>query len=133
MQDPTWRKPPAGLVERFGAVIAARPELARKSMFGCPCGFVNGHLCCGVFQEHVFVRIGARAAVDLIAAQRAEPFMPMRGRTMREYVVIPAADALDSQALLGWIDQSLVFTRALPPKAGKPARRKSRIIGPGEA
>ncbi len=51
-------------------------------------------------------------------------FEPMKGRPMREYVVLPK-EILNSPAILEeWIKKSLDFVSSLPPKKPKKKKRK---------
>jgi len=50
-------------------------------------------------------------------------FEPMKGRPMREYVLVPAALHADARALRGWITRALEFTAGMPAK--KPAKKSA--------
>ena len=50
----------------------------------------------------------------------------MPGRPMREYVVVPAADAEDAAKLAPWLDAAFRFTAEKPVKEPKP--RKARKV-----
>jgi TfoX-like protein len=130
MPPASWKKSPAGLVERFAAALPEDPALVRKPMFGYPAAFANGNMVCGLFQESVVVRLGKEGAASAIADGRAREFAPMPGRTMTGYVLVPTADAEDTRALAAWLRQALDFTLTLPKKAARsPAKRASRAQG----
>ena len=119
MTERRWTKPPAALSERFAHALPHDPGIVRKSMFGCPCAFVHGNMFCGLFEDRVLVRVGAPEAARRIAAGAADPFTPVPGRTMKEYVLIASADAGDDARLAARLGEALAFARALPPKAAK--------------
>ena len=116
-----WKKSPPELVARFDAALPEHPGIVKKPMFGYSCGFVAGNMFCGLFQDRVLVRIGRTAAGELVAAGRAEPFVPAPGRAMREYVLVPAADANDQDKLAKWLVQALNYGLSVPPKAAAKA------------
>ena len=111
-----FSKSPAWLVQLFQAL---QPEVGGtpRQMFGYPCAFENGQLFTGLFQDTLFVRLGQGAAVP-----GGRPFAPMKGRPMKEYVVLPAEMLEDEDAVKGWMRRGLEYARSLPPK--KPAKKK---------
>jgi len=116
-----FKRPGPALVELFGSLLSAARGDAR-SMFGCPCGFLGGNMFMGLFGDQLFLRLSEDDRVMLLAEEGAEPFDPMGGRPMREYVVVPAA-WLEGDAdndLRAWIAKSARYAKTLPPKARRP-------------
>jgi hypothetical protein len=120
-----WTKSPPDLIARFDAALPAHPGLVRKPMFGYPAAFVNGNLVCGLFQDSVVVRLGKEGAAAAIAGEGADPFMPMQGRVMSGYALVPEADCLQRAALAPWLARALGYALTLPAKAAR-ARPKAR-------
>jgi hypothetical protein len=117
-------KPPSpALVSLFRELLPATGGQER-SMFGCPSGFIGGNLFCGVFEDTLFVRLAEADRARLLAEEGAEPFDPMRGRPMREYVVFPAGwlEGGDDDLVRSWMLTAAAYAKALPPKAGKAAK-----------
>jgi TfoX/Sxy family transcriptional regulator of competence genes len=114
-------KSPAWLVQLFDAL---QPEVGgqRKQMFGYPVAFENGQLFSGLFADGMFVRLDTTEREDLLAQKGAHPFEPMKGRPMREYVVLPAGMLEDEDEVKGWMRRGLAYARSLPPK--KPAKKR---------
>ena len=110
-----WRKPPPELVARFDAALPDDPACERRQMFGCPAAFVRGNMFAGLHQESVFVRLGGADRAALLDAG-GQPFEPMPGRVMREYLVAPAAVRDEARALRRWLGRAFVHAAALPPK-----------------
>lgn len=88
-------------------------------MFGYPCAFVRGQLFCGLFQDRVLVRLGIDEAAALVAGGETEWFSPMAGRPMREYVLVPDAEAEHGMQLARWLERGLRYGLTLPPKAAR--------------
>jgi len=116
-----WKKSPPELVERFAQALPKHAGVARRTMFGCPCAFVDGNMFGGLFQDRVLVRLGAGVASELVAAGRADPFVPVAGRAMREYVLLPEADAGRADTLAAWLLRGLEFGLTVAPKGPRRA------------
>jgi hypothetical protein len=58
----------------------------------------------------------------------AEPgatiFEPMKGRPMREYVVLPPPIVADSRKLRAWLRRAIAHVDTLPPKKPKKPKRE---------
>src|SRR5690242_11562353 len=125
MPKSLWKKSPPDLIERFAAALPAHPDIVRKQMFGYPAAFANDNMVCGLFQESVVVRLGKEGASQAVSEGRGEQFAPMPGRAMTGYVLVPAADALDTKALAAWLQRALEFTLTLPKKPRRSLRGKA--------
>jgi TfoX/Sxy family transcriptional regulator of competence genes len=112
---PTFDKSPADLVERFGAVVEARPALSVRKMFGYPAAFVNGNLATSLHRATWLVRLSEANTAKLIALG-GDPFEPMPGRPMRGYTTLPAEIAADADTAGAWVDRAIDHVATLPPK-----------------
>jgi len=86
---PSLRPSPAATLTLLQKACAAIPEVQVRKVFGYPCGFVNGYMTVGVYEDWIFVRLpqeGQSTALQLAGAHFLEP---MPGRPMRNYVVLP--------------------------------------------
>ena len=58
-------------------------------MFGSKVYFVNNNMMCGVHQDDIFTRFSEQDKEDIFAYyDEASPFELMKGRTMKQYVVL---------------------------------------------
>ena len=126
----SWKKSPPDLIERFGRALPSHPDLVRKPMFGYPAAFAHGNMVCGLFQDSVVVRLGKEGSAKVIGAGRARQFMPMPGRPMTGYVLVPAPDTQDVGSLAVWLERALDYTLTLPKKPSKPAAAKVAPVKP---
>jgi TfoX/Sxy family transcriptional regulator of competence genes len=115
----TWRKAPPGLIESFERAFPPDPRAERRLMFGYPAGFVNGNMFTGVFQESLFVRLDEAQRAELLEVEGAALFEPMKGRPMREYVVLPVEVLEDDEVVRSWVGRALTYGASLPPRASK--------------
>ena len=127
---PDFSKSPPELVERFGAITAGRGDTDRRQMFGYPSLFVGGNLVTGLHESTWFVRLAERDREELLRLPGAGPFMPMPGRAMGGYTVMPASVVADEAAVRRWVELAIDFGRSLPPKTPK-TPKTPRKAGPG--
>ena len=120
---PKWTKAPEALVAAFTKAAEAVPGAAVRKMFGYPAVFLEGNMFAGIFQSSVILRLPQEAREELIE-NGGEPFEPMPGRVMREYVVLPPQFVRSPQLLGGWLAKAASHARTLPPKAKAPGRKK---------
>jgi hypothetical protein len=122
-QTPSFEKSPPELVDRFAAVLDRYPDAERKKMFGYPAAFVGGNMATGLFAEHWVVRL-PDDQIDAAKATGAGAFEPMPGRPMKAFVVIPASDVADDEAIGRWVERGMAHAASLPAKeAGAKKRR----------
>lgn len=111
-----WRKPSTELSALLGQVLAPY-RCQQQKMFGCPVYTVNGNLFAGVHQEVVFVRLsrGDREAL-LSSSDEVQPFEPMPGRPMKEYLALPDSVCGDGAALTEWLELAYRYAESLPAR-----------------
>jgi len=126
-QAPRFTRSPPELAVAFDAALPDDPRIERRAMFGYPCAFTGGRLFSGLHRADILVRLDEPDRVKLLAEPGARVFEPMKGRPMREYVLVPPSLHGDPRALRGWIARALEFTAAMPAKkaAKKPAKKSA--------
>ena len=123
-------KSPAWLVQLFQALQSEVGGTPRQ-MFGYPSAFENGQLFTGLFGDGLFVRLGEEDRGELLKLRGAVPFAPMKGRPMKEYVVLPPSLIDDEEAVKSWMRRGLEYARSLPPRtAAKKASASARRVAP---
>ena len=103
----------------FHDVLPADPRVTARPMFGQMAGFVNGAMFTGLYGNALFVRLPEEERDALLREEGAEPFAPMAGRPMREYVVLPSAWSAEPGRIRPWVERALAWTATLPPKPAK--------------
>ncbi len=111
-----WRRVPPENVAIFGQVLKRFPEAEPRSMFGCPCAFIQGNMFTGLHQESMIFRLSPEDRATFLELPGATPFVPMEGRPMREYVVAPPEMLSVPEELEKWMGRAMSFTKGLPPK-----------------
>jgi len=112
------------LAERLRVKLAGRDDVTEKRMFGSQAFLVGGHLACAASgRDGLLVRVAPEAADEALDQPHAEPFV-MRGRPVEGWIMV-RQDGFASDADLGaWVERSLAFVGALPPKAPKASRAR---------
>ena len=117
---PSMPKSPPELVARFDSVVADFPRADRRLTFGYPSLTVGGNMVTGLHGAGWFVRLGPAETDEAMALPGAAPFMPMPGRAMTGYTVLPPEVIADDAAIRAWVDRAIDFGSTLPPKEPKP-------------
>ena len=113
-----WVKKDDALIERVDGLLSMAP-VRRKNMFGSAAWFLDSNdlMFAGAWGEGIMVRVGEKVTSYLIEIGEAEPFDPMGGKPMREYVLLNGERIAEDDILLGWLEQASEFTESLPPKS----------------
>lgn len=107
-------KSPPELVALFAALCPPDPVTSRP-MFGYPCAFYAGNMFLGLFEDKLWVRLDADQRVAL-SAVGGTPFEPMKGRPMKEYVVVPKGWHTDPDWIRPWVARAQAYAATLSPK-----------------
>ena len=121
-----WKKSPPDLVERFDAFLPDRPEIERRKMFGNHSAFASGNMFAGLFEDYMILRLDDGDRDILTAMEGGGLFEPKPGHRMKQYARVPPEVLADDAALAEWVDRSLAFVLAMPPKVKKPRKAKIR-------
>ena len=103
------------LAARTRDLLSTRTDVAERKMFGGLAFLVGGHMACGILGNQLMTRVGPDAYASALELAHAHE-MNFTGRPMRGFVVVDAAGLTSRKALSSWIQKSLDFVSALPPK-----------------
>lgn len=103
------------LAGRARDVLAARPDLGERRMFGGIAFMVAGHMAVGVVDSELMLRLGPEGAERALSEPHIRP-MDFTGRPMKGYVFADAAGLADD-AFAELIGDAVDFVLTLPPKA----------------
>ncbi len=110
-----WKKPSQELMKL--QVTTMEPFHADiKKMFGSTCYFANGQMVTGVHEDSIFLRLSEADRKEFKEKYAASAFEPIRGRPMKEYVVVPPYVYKDDAAIRPWIERAIEYVRSLPPR-----------------
>lgn len=105
------------LAGRIRKILAGNKGFNEKKMFGGLTFMVRGHMCCGVMDDKLVVRIGVdkgRAALRKPHTSRFD----FTGKPMNGMVVVRSSGIESDASLRRWVQQAVAFVSALPDKKG---------------
>ena len=103
------------LADRLRALLAGRPEVRERKMFGGLCFMLNGNMACGILGSEMVVRVG-RENLEHALSQPHSRLFDMTGRPMRSFVYVAAEGIATSEGLEDWAGKGITYAAALPPK-----------------
>jgi len=104
------------LAERIREVLAERPDVAERKMFGGLAFLVGGHLAITASgQGGALVRVDPATCDALVARTNAEVAV-MRGRPMDGWVRVGPGDLGTRRQLVRWVERAVAYTGSLPAK-----------------
>lgn len=78
--------------EALDAFLLDNPEVEPGKAFGMPAYYVNGKMFAGVFADGATVKVPEDSVADLLERDGYEPFSPMEGRRMKNWLLIRRDD-----------------------------------------
>ena len=112
------------LAKRVRQALARRSGLEERAMFGGLAFMLRGHMCCGLVQDKLMVRVDPNLYDQLLREPGAQP-MDFTGRPMRGFLYITGAGISTPSALHTWVSKALDFAESRPAKSSREVRAKS--------
>jgi TfoX/Sxy family transcriptional regulator of competence genes len=104
------------LADRIRALVGGEPDLVEKKMFGGLAFLIGGNVAVAASsQGGLLVRVDPAESDGLMAKTSARP-MEMRGREMRGWLRVAAADVSTEPQLAAWVERGTSYARSLPSK-----------------
>jgi len=100
------------------------PGVKAGKMFGLPGYYIDGKLFACVWEDGVSLKVPAGLREELLEKRGVEPFVPMEGRPMKEWVLINRKNSRDYLKLEDTFISSLEYVLSLPKKSrGRKTKR----------
>src|SRR5713226_9621004 len=104
------------LAERIRELVAGKPGLTEKKMFGGLAFLIGGNMAVAASgQGGVMVRVDPAESDALVAKTKAELFV-MRGRSMRGWLRVDSEHLRAKRELAGWVALGTRYAHSLPAK-----------------
>ena len=84
-------------------------------MFGGLAFMLRGHMCCGVLDDELMLRLGPDLAAKALNRAHTRP-VDFTGRVMKSMIMVAPAGHKTDAALKTWVDEAAGFAASLPPK-----------------
>lgn len=107
-----------GLAQRVREVLATRPNISEREMFGGLAFLVDGKMFVGIRNSSLMARIGPERHQDALAMPHVR-VMDFTGRPMKGYVYIDPPAISTDHDLKAWVLWCVEFVARLPGKKTK--------------
>ena len=107
-----------GLAARLDELMAGMLDMETTTMFGGYGFMMNGHICVGIWNDRLVIRIGTTAWHDIKDDPHVGP-MDLTGRNMKGWAMVDPDGVAEDADLQRYVDMAILFCATLPPKAGK--------------
>lgn len=104
-----------GLAARVREILSEGGEPDERKMFGGIAFMVKGHMCCGVLNHDLVMRLGPDRVEEALTEPHVRP-MDFTGRPMKGYVYVAPAGVSTESELRRRLRLALTFVDTLPPK-----------------
>jgi TfoX/Sxy family transcriptional regulator of competence genes len=101
------------LAARVRHSLHSTPGLTERQMFGGITFLLHRHMCCGVINEDLVVRLDAEDADQALAQPFTRP-MDFTGRPMNGYVYVAPGGTGTAAALNAWVRRAVAFAQSVP-------------------
>ncbi len=95
--------------------LIANEELRKKKELGGVGYLINGNMCLGIYNDLLVARIGKNLAQTLVSRPGIEPYLE-DDENFDDFVLVNEQIYTHSKAMQKFIDQSIRYTKQLPPK-----------------
>jgi TfoX/Sxy family transcriptional regulator of competence genes len=102
------------LADRVRALHETEAGFSERKMFGGVAFMLEAHMCCGVVDGDLMLRLGPDGADAALERPHVRP-MDFTGRPLSSMVFV-APEGLQGVSLGAWVEQAAAFARSLPPK-----------------
>jgi len=104
------------LADRLREMLANRPGIEEKRMFGGLAFLLYGHMAVAASSKGgLLLRSDPAQMESLLTDPRAEPF-EMRGRPMAGWLRVDLDESVSDDELGRWVEHGLTYAGTLPPK-----------------
>ena len=108
------------LAARVREVLVEQGDVDERKMFGGIAFMVEGHMCCGVLNDDLVLRLGPERAKAALKEVHVRP-MDFTGRPMKGYVFVAPKGIQTESVLRRRIRSALDLVASLPPNRTRTA------------
>jgi len=104
-----------GLATRVRDLVAGRPDIDEKRMFGGICLLSRGNMVAGILGDELMARVGPERYEEALGRPHAR-VMDFTHRPMRGFVAVGREGIASDEDLAAWLDLCFAFVDTLPAK-----------------
>ncbi len=105
--------------DRVRSALANHSGVLEIRMMGGLVFMVQGHMCCGIHDHDLMVRVGPKAYEKALREPHAKPLDIGGGRRPRAFICVEPEGYSTEQTLTDWVARGLEFVATLPEKEGR--------------
>ena len=98
-------RPDKKSIDFFKSLVPDDPRVTVRPMFGNLSAFVNGNMFFGLFGNDLFLRFSSQDQQKLLKMKGAKFLEPMKGRPMKDYVLIPETWKNEPDTVRIWVSR----------------------------
>ncbi len=106
------------IAERLSNVFSEHKDVKEKKMFGGIAYMFKNHMCVGVINDLLMVRVGPEQYEDTLSEDYVRP-MDFTGKPMKRYISVETAGFKTDKSLRKWVDRVIQRVKTLPQKKPK--------------
>jgi len=106
------------IAERLSKVFSEHKDVKEKKMFGGIAYMFKNHMCVGVINDLLMVRVGPEQYEDTLSEDHVRP-MDFTGRPMKGYVYVETPGFKTDKNLRKWVQKGVKYVETLLPKKPK--------------
>lgn len=101
------------LADRIRKILAKKPGISEKAMFGGLSFLLSGRMFCGVLKDNLVLRVNPDESETLFNNPHVRP-MDFTGRPMKGFIYVGAGGYESDKSLEKWVKASLDYVSLLP-------------------
>ncbi len=101
--------------DRVRNALARQKGLSERKMFGGIAFMINGHMCCGVINDDLVLRLGNERTAEALTEPHTRE-MDFTGKPLKTMVCVAPKGFRDDHDLARWVKRAVGFVRTLPDK-----------------
>ena len=106
------------IAERLSKVFAGNKNVVEKKMFGGIAYMYKDHMCVGIVDDMLMVRVGPKRYESALSENHVRP-MDFTGKPMKGYVYVEPEGFKTEKNLIKWVARGIEFVGTLPAKKAK--------------
>ena len=107
-----------GLAARLDEIMAGMLDMEVTRMFGGYGFLMNGHMCVGIWNDRLVIRIGVDGWTSICDQPHVGP-MDFTGKPMKGWAMIHPDGVSEDEDLRRYVDMAIMFCATLPSKPGQ--------------
>lgn len=112
------------LADRIRMSINGQHGWAERRMFGGVSFTLNGHMCCGVNDDQLMLRMGEERATAALSEEHTRE-MDFTGMPLKGMLYVDPQGFSSAASLARWIRRASEFVATLPHKTAKPPKKRA--------